>query len=69
MARLGQADDATWYISTLAQGQAYSVVGGAPDEYVIQSWVGAPFACGAETAHGVYRSVLDFCEKFVRAKP
>ena len=44
LARRGLADDSTWYVSTMQQGYDYAVVNGAPDEYVVESWIAAPFA-------------------------
>jgi len=63
----GLADDSTWYVSIMRQGYDYALVGGSPDQYVVQSWIDAP-------AHGVpeseqwsfTRSVLDFSRKFVK---
>jgi hypothetical protein len=68
--RLGLADDASWYVSILRQGQDYALVGGRPDEYVIESWVGAPSAAVPEKDEWTFtRSVRDFCERFVKARP
>ncbi len=44
MERRGLADDSTWYVSTMQQGYDYAILNGAPDEYVVESWVGAPCA-------------------------
>jgi len=43
--RQGLADDSTWYVSIMRQGYDYALVGGAPEEYVIESWVQAPARC------------------------
>jgi hypothetical protein len=64
--RLGRAGDSTWYISIMRQAQDYAVIGGAPDEYVIESWVGEPSSSVPETADWTFtRSVRDFVERFV----
>jgi hypothetical protein len=67
MQHRGLADDATWYVSMLRQGYDYTTVDGKPDQYVIESWVGAPSRSIPETADFTYtRSVLDFCDRFVK---
>jgi len=67
--RLSLADDATWYVSIMRQGNDYAVVGGSPDEYVIESWVGAPSCAVPETADWTFaRSVRDFCKRFVKPR-
>lgn len=67
--RMGLADDATWYISLMQQGYDYALVRGAPDQYVVQSWVGAPSHCTPESDPFTFtRSVLDFSRKFI-ARP
>jgi hypothetical protein len=66
MQRRGLADDATWYVSTLQQGYDYALVDGAPDQYVIESWVdGPPHALPETDQFSFTRSVLDFSRKFV----
>jgi len=63
------ASDATWYISIFRQGHDYAMVGGSPDEVVIESWVGAPLHSLPETADWTFtRSVRDFCWQFLKAK-
>jgi len=63
---LGLADDATWYIGVMRQGNDYAFVGGAPDQYVIESWVGAPSRAVPEADEWTFtRSVRDFCTQFV----
>jgi hypothetical protein len=49
MKQLNLADDATWYVGVMRQGYDYAFVGGAPDEFVIESWVGAPLRAVPET--------------------
>jgi hypothetical protein len=67
MKRLDIADDSTWYVSLMRQGYDYKFIGGSPDEFVIESWVGAPSHSVPETDQWTFtRSVLDFCNKFVR---
>jgi len=45
-------------------------VDGAPDQYVIESWVSAPSRCVPETDEWTFtRSVRDFVKKFVQRKP
>lgn len=65
--RQGLADDSTWYVSVMQQGYDYVLAGGAPDEYVIESWVGAPSRCVPETGDGTFtRSARDFVRRFVK---
>ncbi|MEN6346906.1 MAG: hypothetical protein ABFE16_16500 [Armatimonadia bacterium] len=65
--RLGIADEATWYISVMRQGYDYAMVGGAPDQYVIESWIPAPPRTVPETGEFTFtRSVLDFARRFLR---
>ena len=67
MQRRGLADDATWYVSTLQQGYDYAMVDGAPDQYVIESWVDGPSRAVPEAdPFSFSRCVLDFGRKFVR---
>jgi hypothetical protein len=67
--RLGLADDAWWGAGLLRQGADYVIVGGRPDEFVVESWVGAPSRSVPETAEGTFtRSVRDFCRRFVRER-
>ena len=67
--QLNLADDATWYISIMRQGNDYALVGGAPDQYVIESWIEAPSRSVPETKGWTFtHSVRDFCRRFVRPK-
>ncbi len=69
MKQLNLADDSTWYVGVMRQGYDYTTVGGAPDEYVIESWVGAPSKAVPETTDWTFaRSVHDFCQRFVKPK-
>ncbi len=64
--RLGRAGESTWYISLMRQAQDYAVIGGAPDEYVIESWVGEPPNTVPDSGEWTFtRSVRDFVERFV----
>ncbi|MCX7014648.1 MAG: hypothetical protein NTW86_19210 [Candidatus Sumerlaeota bacterium] len=59
-------DDATWHVGIMQQGYDYAMVDGAPDQYVIESWVGAPSSSVPETADFSFtRSVRDFVRTFV----
>jgi hypothetical protein len=70
MLKRGMADDSTWYVSIMQQGYDYAFIDGKPDQYVIESWVGAPSQCIPETADWTFtRSVRDFAKKFVKRSP
>lgn len=70
MEELKLADDATWYIGIMRQGHDYAFVGGAPDQVVIESWIGAPSRAVPETDEWTFtRSVRDFCRRFVKERP
>jgi hypothetical protein len=70
MKRRGLWDDSTWYVSTMQQAYDYALVDGAPDYYVVQSWLDAPSHSVPETDPWTFtRSVLDFSRKFVKRKP
>jgi len=70
MRRLGIAADSTWYVGMMQQGYDYLFVHGAPDQVVIESWVGAPSRSVPETGEWTFaRSVRDFCRKFVPVQP
>ena len=69
MKRRRLADDATWYVSIMRQGYDYAAVGGAPNQFVIESWIGAPSRCVPETGDFTFtRSVRDFSRRFVKRK-
>ncbi|MEW6360048.1 MAG: hypothetical protein AB1696_27175 [Planctomycetota bacterium] len=69
MKKKGLADDSTWYVSIMQQGYDYAMVDGAPDQYVIESWVGAPSRGVPETNEWTFtRSVRDFCTRFVKPR-
>jgi hypothetical protein len=62
------ADISTWYTGVLRQGDDYALVGGRPDQVVIESWLSdAPASCVPESQDFTFtRSVRDFCRKFVK---
>ena len=65
--RLKRAGESTWYLSIMREAQDYVVIGGQPDEYVIESWVGEPAESVPETRDWTFtRSVRDFVERFVK---
>lgn len=65
--RLKLADDSTWYVSLMRQGNDYAFVGGSPDQYVIESWIGAPSRTVPETEEWTFtRSVRDFSSHFLK---
>jgi len=67
MKRKGLADDSTWYVSIMRQGYDYAMVQGAPDQYVIESWIETPSHSLPETGEWTFtRSVRDFARKFVK---
>jgi len=50
----------------MRQANDCAVIGGAPDQYVIESWVGAPSNSVPETGDWTFtRSVCDFVQQFV----
>ena len=56
-----------WYTSIMYQGKAYESVGGAPDQFVIQSWIDAPPECLPDSSNYSFTgSVRAFCQGFVR---
>jgi hypothetical protein len=64
------ADDSTWYVALMQQGYDYASLDGHPDQYVIESWIGAPSRALPETAEWTFtRSVRDFCQRFVQPRP
>lgn len=66
----GLADDATWYVSVMRQAQDYALLDGAPDQFVLESWIESPSRCVPETDDFTFtRSVLDFSRKFVKRSP
>jgi hypothetical protein len=65
--RGGLADDSTAYVSIMRQGYDYAMVQGAPDQWVLESWIGAPSHCVPETGDATFtRTVLDFTRRFVK---
>ena len=67
MERRCLADDSTWYVATMQQGYDYAAVDGAPQQYVIESWIDAPRRCLPETGEFTFtRCVRDFSRTFVK---
>ncbi len=63
----GLADNETWYTSIMAQGYDYAAVDGKPDQYVVESWIGAPSAALPDSDRSSFAgSVLQFARKFTR---
>jgi len=68
--RLGIGDDSTWYIGVMSQGYAYTSVRGKPDQYCIESWVGAPAHSVPDSDINAYmRSARDFFPRFAKPLP
>jgi hypothetical protein len=66
--RQGLGDDETWYTSVMHQGYDYFMVGGKPDQYVIESWVGAPTQAVPDSSDFTFtRTVRDFAQKFLKS--
>ena len=69
MKNRGIGDDSTWLNGVMAQGYAYESINGAPDQYVVESWVSSPSHSVPETAdYSFTRSVLEFGRKFVKPR-
>lgn len=67
LAKRGLADDSTWYVSVMQQAYDYVAVDGHPDQYVIESWVGAPAKTLPDSGEFTFtRTVRDFAKKFVK---
>jgi hypothetical protein len=65
--RMKLADASTWYTAIMEQGYACAMCQGAPDQYVIESWIEAPPRCLPETEEWTFtRSVRDFVKTFVK---
>ena len=64
------AAKAAWYNSIMYQGKAYQAVGGAPDQFVIQSWIDAPPDCLPDSSkYSFTGSVRAFCQTYVTRVP
>lgn len=69
LAEMKLADDLTWYLGVMNQGNTYAAVGGKPDEYVIESWVHTPKHSLPEKDKTSFTgSVLDFYNRFLKRK-
>lgn len=63
----GLADDSTWYTGVMRMADDYAMVGGMPDQYVVESWVGAPSRAVPETGGFTFtQSVLDVARKHLK---
>jgi hypothetical protein len=61
------ADDEEWYTSVMSEGYAYAEVGGAPDQFVLESWIPAPSRIVPDDGNFTFtRAVADFGKKFLR---
>ena len=47
--KLGRVTEDIWHDSIMSQGRAFAAVGGTPDQFVIESWIGLPGAALPET--------------------
>ena len=66
----GIADDRTWYTGMMQMAYNYEYMDGRPDQFVIESWVGAPKKTLPETDPFSFTGgALDFAERFVLKKP
>jgi len=65
----GLADDPAWYVGVMRQAHDYLMVNGRPDQFVIESWVGAPSRAVPESGDWTFtRSVRDFARKLVNPR-
>jgi hypothetical protein len=68
--RLGIGDDSTWYAGVMTQGYAYASIGARPDQYCLESWVGAPAHSVPDSDPNAYMgSARDFFTRFARPSP
>ena len=66
----GTADDRTWYTGMMQMAYDYNYANGSPDQYVIESWVGAPEKTLPDSDPFSFTGgALDFVERFVIEKP
>ena len=47
--KLGRVTEDIWHNFIMSQGRAFAAVGGTPDQFVIESWIGLPGAALPET--------------------
>jgi hypothetical protein len=65
--RLGIANDATWYVSVMQQAYDYALVGGKPDQYMVESWVDGPEKMTPDSGDFTFtRSVRDISRMIAR---
>ena len=63
---VGLAGEDTWFVQVLGQGYAAREAGINPDQFVIESWIGAPSqTIPEETPFTFTGTALDFARKFV----
>jgi hypothetical protein len=63
----GLATADTWHQKIMQQGDGYSAVGGKPDQYCIESWIGQPLVIVPESDTSTFTgSALEFYNKFVK---
>jgi hypothetical protein len=59
--------DNTWYVGIMSEGYAYAAMQAAPNQYCIESWVGAPSRNTPDSTDFTFmNSVKDFTAQFVR---
>lgn len=69
MRKKNLADDTTWYVGTMQMGFDYTVVGGNPDQVLIQSWVEGPNRILSENEPFTFlRSAFDVSERFLQKR-
>ena len=62
----GTADDRTWYVGMMQMAYDYDFMHGRPDQYVIESWVGAPKKTLPDSDPFSFTGgALDFAERFL----
>ncbi|MBV9238338.1 MAG: hypothetical protein JOZ94_21075 [Xanthobacteraceae bacterium] len=63
----GRLRDKTWYDGIMKEGAGYAATGAAPDQYVIESWIGLPKQALPDSGGYTFtQSVRDFSRRFVR---
>jgi hypothetical protein len=63
----GEATDGTWTSEVMAEGAAFAKTGSSPDQYVLESWIGAPSHSVPETNPATFTgSVLAFARRYLQ---
>ena len=63
----GLAGDYSWYTGVVQQAIDYAIVGGSPDQFVIESWIPAPDKFLPDDASSTFtRSVHDIALRFAK---